>query len=247
MKNTKRFIAIFTAFALACGLISGCSKNPLPFASETTAEIEHDPNYSRGDIEIPQYLEPGELSWFDEHNLEYTSEGNFFIHANAGDGSILLIPADLRINEDTEGCSDGYRNVTAILTVDTHGVSNYTYWTSSFDKYTGTSFEFQNGSNSIYNGVHIINEGTVTLHVADYDYTIYIHEDIVQTDDITIMTYTVTCPAEYDGVVFQVGYSDLSGENYAFGSEVFYADDFTDVESEDFNYFTITSIPLNKA
>lgn len=249
MKRFKKLLSLILVFALIMISFAACS-NEINDNSEETEETEEDERepYSRGSIIPPEYLAPGEVSWFDAHGLEYTPEGNFYLHATANSaGEIQDIPADLRINEDTEGCEDGYRNIVGIFTIDTRGVSYSSYWTSTFDKYTGTSFEFQNGSNTIYNGCHIINSGTVELHIAGYDYTITIVEDIVQTDDITIMTFTVTCPAEYDGLVFQIGYSDGHDQTYNFGNQTYYADDFTDVTSENYNYFTIQSVPLEKS
>lgn len=250
MKKSIKIISIITAMCLLFCSFSACSnKRGDTDIEETEEEDDGRERYSRDQIVPPNYLPDGQPTWFDAHNLEYTPEGNFYLHATASFSPLQItdIPADCRLNEDTTDCEDGYRNVVAIFTIDTRGASYSSYWTSAFDKYTGTSFEFQDGTNTIYNGCHIINSGTVYLHIADYDYTIYIEEDIVQTDDITIMTWTVKCPAEYDGVVFQIGYSEGDYGTHDFsGNTVLYADDFTIVESEYFNYFTIESIPLNK-
>lgn len=195
-------------------------------------------NYQPG-----KYLDAGEKSWFDEQKLVFTATGNFQMNMYSY-GEFIKVPANIDIVTDYDNCEKGYKNIIATTKIDISMVS-VNFWTSSFDKYTGTSFEFRNGSNSIYDGCDIINEGDVELNIKDYHYTLHIQEHIQQEDNITTITYTITCPIEYDGTVLQYGaygYAEDQMDKEFGGGKSWLASDFTEMHGA-YNYFTLQGLP----
>ena len=77
-------------------------------------------------------------------------------------------------------------------------------WQSAFDRYTGTSFEFAGKPDE--NGE--FTEGT-TFKYKGKDINVLMYYDYEKTEEgIINITINVLCPENYDGTVFQIGYSD---------------------------------------
>lgn len=254
MKKTK-VAALLMALCLTFAPITACKvvdddDNPRHTSRSNETRESRETSRRHHSVTTPDYLNGGQ-TWFDAHGLHTTRTGTFGMKvysstlSSTGSGNVVELDSDISIREDFEGCEPGYKNVIATLVIYTSYSADVHYWTSTFDLYTGRSFEHQNGSNSIYNGCQIHNEGEVPLQIGNYNYTIGIQEDITEAEDVTTLVYTIHCPEEYDGVVFQYGYYSGTGDQYYdFDNNIYYADDFTDVSSGLYDYFTIERRPL---
>ena len=149
--------------------------------------------------------------WVDKEEIAYTSEGTFTLTtSNYNDTGEVALPASLTLAQWDNPEQPGYKFVQASLSVDVAGQADgWWIWASAFDKYSGTSFEFNNightldgeadAPRSVFDGGAIIpggvdvlmwNEGALSADRASYTRTI-----------------NVCVPSEYDGTVFQVGYA----------------------------------------
>lgn len=253
MKN-KRISAIIYILTLSL-LFTACSngskkksKNSKSRRTKSEEEDDDDDDDDDNDSKLPQYsgapdyLGPDGVTWFEQKGLKFTECGNFKMNLLSG-GQIIQVPAKIEI-ETNYDCEDGWKNIVATTEISIGQAAGFHFWTSSFDKYTGASFEFQNGSNSLYDGCNIINEGDVQVVIGEYDYTFHICEHITLEDNVTMIVYTITCPYEYDGTVLQYGYCDEMGStNHDFNSgKIWLADDFTDMYGY-YDYFTLEGFP----
>ena len=166
--------------------------------------------------------------WLEAQGIEITPQGDFTYttivrDANKVDLDTFEVLANVVITESTDGVEDGYKEVTIVLTqdmgaaTDVTGASSYQYWSSAFDRYTGISFEFDSTSTHLAVGQSSSEEGFVTIVNGDTSYDVSISFESVNEFPIVTRIMTVTCPVDYDGVVFQVGYNDskLSEANQA--------------------------------
>ncbi len=170
--------------------------------------------------------EPEPVTWFDEQGLTVTPQGEFNFRTQwnhwldgypessrhkAGDE--VEITANASVTETTEGVESGYKKLvgtfeydwakffysyTPIVSYDPGlGSIKPSVWISAFDRYTGTSFEPGDVVIPIeYNGTTYDVKAAFNWD-ADYDY------DIGKM--LVTGTITITCPADYDGAVFEIG------------------------------------------
>lgn len=250
MKNRK---TVVTALLLTVStLFSACSygrKNNSKIANskdkyghlkDNEDEKDHDREYPDWDG-VPDYLN-GQKTWFEKQGLEYTPCGNFDMYM-LSQSSVIQVPAYIEIQTNFE-CEPGRKNIVATTIIAIGQRDGWFFWTSSFDKYSGTSFEFQNGSNTLYDGCNITNSGDVWVVIGDYEYTFHIIENITMEDDVTTLKYTINCPLEYDGAVLQYGYcpqEEIHDHDFS-EKAIWYADDFTDMHGY-YDYFTLEGTP----
>ena len=137
-------------------------------------------------------------SWFDEKGLQITPQGNYTLITMMGNPKTgkevkeVKVPSSIRITETTDGTEEGYKQVTATITEDlsvTKGGNRLLGWYSAFDRNTGISFESAG------------KEAFKARVETDFSDAVY------PTGTIRI---TVTCPKDYDGTVFQVGYENIA-------------------------------------
>lgn len=159
------------------------------------------------------------MDWFADQDLEITPQGDFTYSAMAYDSNLVdlttfEVKANAVISETTEGVEEGYKEVKLVCTQDVNAIYNIEgeagvrYWTSAFDRYTGTSFEFDSSTTYTDYGELSDKQGYVTIVNGDVSYEVSIHFESINNFPIITKSITVTCPVDYDGVVFQVGYWD---------------------------------------
>lgn len=183
MKRNRSALVILSTFLIAATLLSGCTKKK----KQTD-------------------------KWFEDHGLTISAERSVAFstmqYLEDKEGGEFETKADVTITE-TPASVDGYKVVSASFTYDiTQKTEGYkvALWLSAFDRYTGTSFEFDSESakdNSVYNGnvVFTANGKKIDIQM-EYGYE--------SRDEEQIKVFIrVTCPSDYDGTVFQIGYSDL--------------------------------------
>ena len=174
---------------------------------------EADAGQKSEESEVPEdetELEP--VNWLEEHGIAITPQGDWPVNLYGYDSYVEDYVCDFEagvnvaISETIEGADEGLKKVTAVYTVDMSNmpeeVTGCRWNTSSFDRYTGTYFR---GNAKTKDAVRI----------GDEYYDIRTEYEQENNWPLSIVTYTVTCPADYDGTVFQFGYtSPEKGEEY---------------------------------
>ena len=168
---------------------------------------------------VEEFSVDTEESWFDNAGLEITPQGDFTYHTMANDGiedtEEIEITGNVSITHSTEGMDDGFKRVTATFVYDISeakkkGVDEVS-WLSVFDRYTGTSFEFNETFISSQADQPDLKNGFARIMNGDdyYDVKVDYYVDGDHTDNIIVNEISVICPETYDGAVFQIGYSAL--------------------------------------
>lgn len=143
------------------------------------------------------------VNWLEEHGIAITPQGDWPVNLYGYDSYEEDYVCDFEagvnvvISETTEGADEGFKKVTAVYTVDMSNMPEevtHCMWNRcSFDRYTGTYFR---GNAKTKDAVRI----------GDEYYDIRTESEQVNNWPLSTVTYTVTCPADYDGTVFQFGY-----------------------------------------
>ena len=226
--KSRKVLVLMLALCLATLSVAGCGKKAEktePEEVEITEEaVEEIPEPEPEPIEAAEPVEPAEQeepTWFDEQKLSITPQGKITYVTGAGDegepAEEIHPSCNVSITETTEDCPEGYKKVVASFESDFSECSNkhFWLWVSAFDRYTGTSFEFDNTHMSLEAGESASIEGAVLIRYGDDSYDVKM--EFSGGNDFPIWTdhLTVTCPVEYDGTVFQIGYWDaeLSDQN----------------------------------
>ncbi len=159
--------------------------------------------------------EPEPVDWLEAHGITITPQGDCQVTVWGGeeDGVTFVSDYDAAVNvtisETEEGADEGFKKVSALFTIDfSNNPGNYVkYWSSSFDRYTGTSFEFDGSVIYTNQGDHVTTKGYTTIQNGDEYYDVSIEFSSENQYPLFYKTITVTCPVDYDGTVFQIGYS----------------------------------------
>lgn len=159
--------------------------------------------------------EPEPADWLEAHGITVTPQGDctvqFYGYQDDASNPSGDFPAKVNavISETTEGVDEGFKKVSMRFTIDVsdNTGNGYQYWSSAFDRYTGTSFEFDSSMTHVNPGDHVTKEGFVTIQNGDTSYDVSITFDSENQYPISYKTITVTCPVDYDGTVFQIGYA----------------------------------------
>lgn len=216
-KFTLTLSGVFVAMVLiGCG---GTSKeNTQKSVAAAGAEITAEPETEAGDQQT--VVDDGSetedtITWFDSKGLTITPQGEFTyttmsVDIDDNDVETFEVPSKVVITETTEGVEEGYKKVVAVFNEDVMDCPEYSYWNyiSAFDRYTGTSFEFDPETVYTETEDEVLNEGFVTIGKGEESYNISLSIEGVNEFPDMEETITVTCPIDYDGVVFQIGYCD---------------------------------------
>lgn len=228
----KKFLALFLALCLLTAMTTGCGGNSAPQSSpasepSSVADAPSSQETPEPPAEEPEpEPEPEEgptegLSddWLGSQGLAITPQGDITYTAGAADMNNNTVgtfeaKAQTAVTETTDGVEPGYKKV--IFTYesdvsacrDVPGATGYQVWRSAFDRYTGTSFEFDPSSSYLQVGESSQKEGFVTIVDGDDSYDVSIAFESGNNFPTITGKVTVTCPADYDGVVFQLGLND---------------------------------------
>ena len=157
---------------------------------------------------------PSAPDFFEEHGLEITPQGHIELATTVNDGQNdvgdIVAGVDVSISEVSPSEREDYKEIICTYVYDESGCDEGTVvagWNGAFDRYTGTSFEFYpdpDDEDSMpavvefdYNGRHIDVQMSYSI------------EGDEEAGTVTVMI-TVVCPEDYDGTVFQIGYSDMA-------------------------------------
>lgn len=167
--------------------------------------------------------------WSAKQGIVVTPQGDCQVEMGGYDTASGEITGDfmadvhVAVSETSEGVADGYRKVSAVFSIDAGNCTGdgILFWCSAFDRYTGTSFEFDSAVNEQLDGEHTAQDGFVTIQNGDESYDVSV-EFMTEGEGMHIIkTVAVTCPADYEGVMFQIGKDSL--EQMTANSEIDYA------------------------
>ena len=169
-------------------------------------------------------VEPAEgtpaVDWLSAHGFTITPQGRFSYDAmaydeNKEDLATFTIMSAVAISETTEGVEEGYKIVTATwyddtsAKLDVENSKGFRFWRSAFDRYTGISFEFDSEVTHTEHGGSSSREGYVTIINGDESYDVSVSFGYTSSSPTDVVHFiAVTCPVDYDGVVFYIGPSD---------------------------------------
>lgn len=229
----KKLLSILLCCGLAAATLSGCGEEDATIENGTV-NIEGTPsteesannstegttsNSAEETTEETTEEEPEEepaRDWFEEHGLVITPQGEFTYNKMARDASgedlqLFPVKANAVITESTDGVEDGYKIVTVTWVGDISAYNEVAnadtswHWVSAFDRYTGVSFEFDATSSFNSYGESSNKEGFVTIVNGDESYDVSIEFGSANNFPYSTDTIAVTCPVDYDGVVFYIG------------------------------------------
>lgn len=149
------------------------------------------------------------MAWLQQHDIAISPQGSHTFTCWGGDRDWNAVGdftagVQVSVTESTDGVQAGQKTVTATfsLRLDDNPGDTALFWTSAFDRYTGASFEFAGDAVQ-----PDLPAGFVRLPVGDghCDVALSFHDS--GDYPALVRTVTVTCPADYDGTVFQLGYS----------------------------------------
>lgn len=217
--NMKKRISLFLSALLAGMMLVGCGgaseTNMQKTEEKKTEETEMTEDENQQSTESLESEEENTISWFDSHGLTITPQGEFAymtmsVDLDDNDAGTFDVLTKVVITETTDGVEDGYKKVTAVFTEDVSASPEYSYWNyiSAFDRYTGTSFEFDTEAAYTDSEDTVEKEDFVTIHNGDQSYNVSIKFEGVNFFPDMEETVTVICPIDYDGTVFQIGYCD---------------------------------------
>lgn len=170
-----------------------------------------------------------EEGWSTKQGIAVTPQGDFQVEMGGYDAASGEITGDftadvkVSISETTEGVADGFKKVSAVFAIDASQCTGdgILFWCSVFDRYTGTSFEFDSAVNEQLDAEHTAQDGFVTIQNGDESYDVSV-EFMTEGEGYHVTkTVAVTCPADYEGVMFQIGKDSL--EQMVKNSEIDYA------------------------
>lgn len=231
MKN--KVLSFLICFCLMAGVMSGCGNGTNATLADATVTIEENQTTEEptegsieGSVEEPTeetaeepVKEPAKV-WFEEHELVITPQGDFTFTTMADDEDCVPkgtfeVKANVSISETTDGVMDGYKEVTMVCTLDVSAADDVVgataYWDqcSAFDRYTGISFSSNEGIDDLLAfGEDRTDETFLTIVNGDNSYDVSFFTEKINGYPVATRIITVTCPVDYDGVVFQVGYCD---------------------------------------
>lgn len=190
--------------------------------------------------------------WSAKQGITVTPQGDCLVEMggyNTSTGEItgnFMADVNVEISESTVDVTDGYKKVSAVFTIDASNCSGdgVLFWCSAFDRYTGTSFEFDSAVNTQLDGEHTAQDGFVPIQNGDETYDVSVEFMTEGEGTLITKTIAVTCPVDYEGVMFQLGKDSL--EQMTKNAEIDYAARLYTINElpyygEAYRYFTITN------
>ncbi len=125
---------------------------------------------------------------------------------------LLYMPTDCEVSETIEGCEPGTKKVIGHFAIDySNEEKNVAFeaWVDAFDRYTGTSF--MSGSpltiNAKTKATELEQPITIDTPSGSKEIFMEVESKMDKKNKVMNRTITITCPTDYDGTVFMVGYS----------------------------------------
>lgn len=235
----KKFLTLIVTAAVSVCVLAGCGSSAERVDGDNVAIVEADDAADMENVgevsnetedtsletepektetlEEVKESEPEPTDWLEANGIIISSQGDFQCNLYGFDYDTSEATGDfwadvnVVISETTDGVDDGFKKVSAVFTQDmSNNTGNgYDKWISAFDRYTGTSFEFDSSMGTLFTqkGQQTADEGFATIQNGDEYYDVSLAFKVDNQYPIIYDTLTVTCPVDYDGTVFQIGYS----------------------------------------
>ncbi len=125
---------------------------------------------------------------------------------------MLYMPTNCEVSETIEDCEPGTKKVVGHFTIDySNEEKNVAFeaWVDALDRYTGTSF--MSGSpltiNTKTKATELEEPITLETPYGAREIFMEVESKMDKKNKVMDRTITITCPTDYDGTVFMVGYS----------------------------------------
>ncbi len=224
----KAFLTVLMCITMTGGVLAGCGRKAVQQAAEEP-QITPDPH------------------WQDTHTIDITPQGDFVFTTALSDGTEIEVPANVTIEETTDGCENGYKKVICHLAMDFADHKGFIFNSGTFDRSTGISLDYSPDTAFVGSGESSSAESSMTLAWDGVSYAFTLTTDDVRDDNGHWDRDTIlTCPTDYDGAVFYVGYCS---EELAFDIEeiglhprLYTLDELPEYQSgKPYYYFTYTN------
>lgn len=185
-------------------------------------------------------------TFMEKQGLSLSPQGAFSFDTKAydRDGNELDITENVNVVISETSCDDrnGYKIVEAVFEADMSELPEgyrFSSWQLAFDKYTGTSFEYYQNAEDEQPSEFIFDcLGDKTDVQMSYESS--------RDNEAGILTITIrgVCPEDYDGTVFQMGYSDKkineADRNWSYSERLYTLDELPgfDTNGHEYYYFS---------
>ncbi len=153
-----------------------------------------------------------------EHNIRILQNGDTVyaeamkIKSEKDTEESYYLPTTCCVSESIEDCEPGMKKVTGSYTIDYSAEGSgvaFEVWVDAFDRYTGTSFMSGNALTLNAKKKTTELEAPITIDTPDGPKEIFMETESKMDKKNKVMnrSITITCPVDYDGTVFMVGYS----------------------------------------
>lgn len=181
-------------------------------------------------------------TFMEEQGLLLSPQGDFSFDTKAydSDGNEIDVAENVEVVIKENPCDDrdGFKNVDAFFTVDLSELPEgyrFSSWQIAFDKYTGTSFEY-------YQNEGDRQPAEFTFDCMGDEICVQMSYDSIRDDETGKLTIIirVTCPEDYDGTVFQMGYSDIeineADQNWLYSERIYTLDELPGFDTNGHRY-----------
>ena len=208
----KKLILGLTVVAVAGCMFTGCGKNKeVTKVNESQAVVSESTESALNKDLEPVTETPTETEapteevkadFLTENGLTVTPNGSMTIPL-AVTGTDDTVDVSVTTSVETVASSEeGYSDTIFTATM-SNSASEFHYYATAFDRYTGVDFEGKLTSFGLSDGS--THQDVAVIDVDGKQYDCKLSADQSVSDDSTILTITIHHPSEYDGVVFQLG------------------------------------------
>ena len=208
----KKLILGLTVVAVAGCMFTGCGKNKeVTKVNESQAVVSESTEsalykdlepVTETPTETEAPTEEVKADFLTENGLTVTPNGSMTIPL-AVTGTDDTVDVSVTTSVETVASSEeGYSDTIFTATM-SNSASEFHYYATAFDRYTGVDFEGKLTSFGLSDGS--THQDVAVIDVDGKQYDCKLSADQSVSDDSTILTITIHHPSEYDGVVFQLG------------------------------------------
>ena len=185
-------------------------------------------------------------TFMEKQRLSLSPQGAFSFDTKAydRDGNELDITENVNVAISEASCDDrnGYKIVEAVFEADLSELPEgyrFSSWQIAFDKYIGTSFEY-------YQNAEDEQPAELIFDCLGDKTDVQMSYESSRDNEAGILTITirVVCPEDYDGTVFQMGYSDKeineADRNWSYSERLYTIDELPgfDTNGHEYYYFS---------
>lgn len=192
-------------------MLTGCGDNKeVTKTDDTKVEITTEKESEATETVVEETTEVATEAPTEEVKADFLAENGLTVTPNGS----MTIPLAVTGTDDTVDVSvttsvetvasseEGYSDTTFTATM-SNSTSEFHYYATAFDRYTGVDFEGKPTSFGLSDGS--THQDVAVIDVDGKQYDCKLSADQSVSDGTTVFTITIHHPSEYDGVVFQLG------------------------------------------